>query len=136
LSLTETVYRRQIRPFGKTKKSLGKVHLPDGLARELLLWKGESPDPSPDAFIFPNTTGGFLDVGNYRYRVLKPLADKLGIPKLPSRSCAARWRRRPRAWGRLKTSRLTCGTRRRTPLRTSTCRHYLRAFRGWLVRCT
>lgn len=24
----------------------------------------------------------FLDVGNYRYRVLKPLADKLGIPKL------------------------------------------------------
>ena len=82
LSLTETVYRRQIRPFGKTKKSLGKVHLPDGLARELLLWKGESPDPSPDAFIFPNTTGGFLDVGNYRYRVLKPLADKLGIPKL------------------------------------------------------
>ena len=82
LSLTETVYRRQIRPFGKTKKSLGKVHLPDGLARELLLWKGESPDPSPDAFIFPNTTGGFLDVGNYRYRVLKPLADKLGIPRL------------------------------------------------------
>jgi hypothetical protein len=68
--LTETVYRRQIRPFRKTKKSLGKVHLPDGLARELLLWKSESPDPSPDAFIFPNTTGGFLDVGNYRYRVL------------------------------------------------------------------
>jgi integrase len=82
LSITETVYRRVIRPFGKTKKSLGKVHLPDGLARELLLWKAESPNPSPDAFLFPNADGGFLDVGNYRYRVLKPLAELLGIPKL------------------------------------------------------
>jgi hypothetical protein len=26
LSITETVYRRQIRPFGKTPKSLGKGH--------------------------------------------------------------------------------------------------------------
>jgi hypothetical protein len=82
LSLTEAVYRRQIRPFGKTKKSLGKVHLPDGLARELMLWKNASPDPSPDAFIFRNTTGGFLEVGNYRYQIPKPLADKFGIPKL------------------------------------------------------
>lgn len=37
LSLTETVYRRQLRPFGKTTKSLGKMHLPDGLAAELNL---------------------------------------------------------------------------------------------------
>ena len=82
LSLTETVYRRQLRPFGKTIKSLGKMHLPDGLAAELTLWKLECPDPSPEAFMFPNADGGFLDTSNYRSRILKPLADELGIPKL------------------------------------------------------
>jgi integrase len=45
LSLTETVYRRKLRPFGKTPKSLGKVHLPDGLADELKRWKLECPIP-------------------------------------------------------------------------------------------
>jgi integrase len=82
LAITETVYRGVIRPFGKTKKSLGKVHLPDGLAHELLLWKAECPDSSPDAFIFPNTDGGIMRVDNYRERVLKPLALRLGIPRL------------------------------------------------------
>jgi integrase len=28
LDLTETVYRGEIRPYGKTPKSLGKMHLP------------------------------------------------------------------------------------------------------------
>jgi integrase len=82
LSLTETVYRRQLRPFGKTTKSLGKMHLPDGLAAELKLWKLECPDPSPEAFMFPNADGGFLDTSNYRSRILKPLAETLDIPKL------------------------------------------------------
>ena len=31
LSITETIYRRKIRPFGKTLGSMTKVHLPDGL---------------------------------------------------------------------------------------------------------
>jgi integrase len=87
LELTETVYRRELRPFGKTPGSLTKVHLPDGLANELLLWKLEcakaSPKKaSPDAFIFPNADGGFMDTDNYRFRVLKPLAEGLSIPKL------------------------------------------------------
>ncbi len=82
LSLTETVYRRQIRAFGKTTKSLGKMHLPDGLAAELKLWQSECPDPSPKAFMFPNADGGFMDTSNYRSRILKPLAEGLGIPKL------------------------------------------------------
>ena len=82
LSLTETVYRRQLRPFGKTTKSLGKVHLPDGLAEDLREWKHECPDPSPKAFMFPNADGGLLDPGNYRNRVLKPLAEVLELPKL------------------------------------------------------
>ena len=82
LSLTETVYRRKLRPFGKTVKSLGKVHLPDGLAAELTEWKLECPDSSPEAFIFTNADGGLLDPGNYRNRVLKPLAEALNLPKL------------------------------------------------------
>jgi integrase len=82
LTITETVYKGKIRPWGKTRRSLGDVHLPTGLANELWLWKQECPDPSPDAFIFPNSEGGFMDTGNYRNRVLIPLAEKLGLPKL------------------------------------------------------
>jgi integrase len=52
------------------------------LARELLLWKAECRDSSPDAFIFPNADGGIMRVDNYRERVLKPLALRLGIPRL------------------------------------------------------
>jgi len=82
LSITETIYRRKIRPFGKTPGSMTKVHLPDGLAAELRQWKLECPDPSPDAPMFPNADGGFLDPANFRYRVLKPLREALELPKL------------------------------------------------------
>jgi integrase len=88
LSITETVYKGAIRPFGKTDGSLTDVHLPPGLAEELRLWKQESAKASkkgfvfPDEFIFPNSRGGFMDTGNYRNRVLTPLAEKLGFPKL------------------------------------------------------
>ena len=82
LSITETVYRRQIRPFGKTPGSLTKIHLPDGLASELWRWKMECKNSLPEAFIFPNADGGCMDTRNYRFRVLKPLAEKLGIEKL------------------------------------------------------
>jgi integrase len=33
-------------------------------------------------FIFPNADGGFMDADDYRYRVLKPLAKRLGVEKL------------------------------------------------------
>ena len=88
LSITETVYKGTIRPFGKTDGSLTDVHLPPGLAEELRLWKQETAKTSPkgtvspDAFIFPNSRGGFMDTGNYRNRVLNPLAERLGLPKL------------------------------------------------------
>jgi integrase len=82
LPITETVYRRQIRPFGKTPGSLTKVHLPDGLASELRRWKRECKNSSPEAFIFSNVDGGCLDTSNYRFRVLRPLAEKLGIERL------------------------------------------------------
>ena len=88
LSITETVYKGNLRPFGKTEGSLTDVHLPAGLANELRVWKVECAKVSkkgivsPDAFIFPNSWGGFMDTGNYRNRVLNPLAEKLGLPKL------------------------------------------------------
>lgn len=88
LSITETVYKGTIRPFGKTDGSLTDVHLPPGLAEELRLWKQETAKASsnglvsPDAFIFPNSRGGFMDTGNYRNRVLNPLAERLDLPKL------------------------------------------------------
>jgi integrase len=82
LSISETVYRRKLRPFGKTPRGLTNVHLPDGLAGELRRWKLECNSASPEAFIFPNADGGLLDAANYRFRILKPLAEKLGIEKL------------------------------------------------------
>lgn len=82
LEITETVYRGELRSYGKTVGSLTKVFLPDGLAAELRAWKAECGDISPDNFIFPNADGGFLLVTNYRNRVLKPLAERLAIEKL------------------------------------------------------
>ena len=48
----------------------------------LWLWKKECPDASPDAFIFSDAKGGFMDTGNYRKRVLHKLARDLKLPKL------------------------------------------------------
>ena len=39
------------------------------------------PEVQP-RFISPNVDGGLLDMANYRYRVLRPLADKLRFEKL------------------------------------------------------
>jgi integrase len=89
LRVTHTAYRGKLRDFGKTKKSLRTVHLPEGLANDLWLWKQECPDRSPQAFIFPNARkrngeekNSFIRTDNYRARVLKKLADDLELPKL------------------------------------------------------
>jgi integrase len=59
---------------------------PEGLvlpnADDLWLWKQECPDSSPEAFIFPDAKGGFMDTCNYRRRVLHKLAKDLELPKL------------------------------------------------------
>jgi integrase len=77
----ETAYTGAIRPWGKTKKSLGRVHLPKELADDLWLWKQECPDSSPEAFIFPDADGGF-----HGHRQLPPalhkLAKDLELPKV------------------------------------------------------
>lgn len=82
MSVTETVYKGKIRPWGKTKKSLTVIHIPGSLASDLKDWRNRCPDPSPDAFIFSNQAGGFLDTDNYRKRVLHKLARDLELPKL------------------------------------------------------
>jgi hypothetical protein len=59
------VYKGKIRLWGKTRKSLGSVHVPKELADDLWLWKQRCPNPSSDAFIFPNKKGGLMDSNNY-----------------------------------------------------------------------
>jgi integrase len=89
ITVSQTAFRGKLRDYGKTRKSLRTVHLPEGLANELWLWKQECPDASPDAFIFPNSRrrngakkNGFIRTDNYRARVLKKLAAELGLSKL------------------------------------------------------
>jgi integrase len=89
LTVTQTAYKGKLRDFGKTKKSLRTVYLPEGLANDLWLWKLEYPDRSPKAFVFPNARkrngaekNGFIRTDNYRARVLKKLGEKLGLTKL------------------------------------------------------
>ena len=80
--MAETAYKGKIRPWGKTRKSLGVVHVPKELADDLWLWKQQCPNSSPEAFIFPNKKGGFMDSSNYRNRVLHGSARELELPKL------------------------------------------------------
>ena len=84
MSVTETVYKGNIRPWGKTKKSLSVIHIPHQLSLSISGERGglECPDSSPEAFIFANQAGGFLDTDNYRKRVLHKLARDLKLPKL------------------------------------------------------
>jgi integrase len=82
MSVIETVYKGSIRPWGKTKKSLAVIHIPETLAADLEVWRSECPDPSPEAFIFANQAGNFMDTDNYRKRVLHKLARDLELPKL------------------------------------------------------
>lgn len=97
LTITETVYKGKIRDWGKTKKSLTVIHIPQKLADDLQAWrllceakakaafakgKRETDSVSEDDFVFENEDGGFLDTDNYRKRVLHKLARELQLPKL------------------------------------------------------
>jgi integrase len=82
LKIMETVSKGKTRPWGKTRKSLTVIHIPQKLADDLQQWREQCPDSSPDAFMFANQTGGFLDTDNFRKRVLHKLARDLELPKL------------------------------------------------------
>ena len=68
--------------MGQTKKSLSVIHIPPTLTADLVVWKSLCPDPSPEAFVFANQAGSFMDTDNYRKRVLHRLARDLNLPKL------------------------------------------------------
>jgi integrase len=80
--VTETTYKGKIRSWGKTRGSLTTIPIAAELARDLVEWRKQCPDPSPEAFIFAAPRGGFMDSSNYRKRVLHKLAQELGLPKL------------------------------------------------------
>jgi integrase len=82
LTVTETVYKGSVRPWGKTRRSLGVIHIPQKLADDLLLWKHQCPDPAPHSFIFTDDAGSFIDSDSFRRKVLRPLATELELPKL------------------------------------------------------
>lgn len=82
LRVTETIYKCKLRPWAKTEGSEDFVPLPKRLAAELMEWRGQTPTPMPEHFIFPNSRGGFLDYENFEARVLDPIKTKLGLPKL------------------------------------------------------
>ncbi len=82
MSVIETVYKGNIRPCGKTRKSLSVIHIPQRLADDLEAWRSECPDSSLEMFIFANQAGNFMDTDNYRKRVLHKLARDLKLPKL------------------------------------------------------
>lgn len=82
LSLSETIYKGKIRPWGKTPKSMGEIHITQELANTLLFWKQQHPNPSPGTFIFSNSRGSFIDADRFRKGLLRKLADELQLPKL------------------------------------------------------
>jgi integrase len=95
LTIVETIYKGKIRPYGKTKGSLTEVPIAKELSEDLIAWRQVSqqqydgkkkkhglPPSEPEAFMFPNRDGSFMDPSNYRKRVLHKLATELGLPKL------------------------------------------------------
>jgi integrase len=97
LTIVETIYKGKIRSYGKTKGSLTEVPIALELSNDLIVWRqvsqqqfdkmrkkknsGVSPS-EPEAFVFPNRDGSFMDPSNYRKRILHKLAKELGLPKL------------------------------------------------------
>jgi len=88
LMVIETAYRGKLRDFGKTKKSLPKVHLPDGLANEFALEAGMSGSLFGSVHLSQCPQAQWADEERLhshrqlRVRVLKKLAEELNLPKL------------------------------------------------------
>jgi integrase len=86
LTITETTYRGQTRPYTKTTEEGDLDHvtvlLSDAALVALLKWHSESERTKPDDYIFPNSEGGKITKENYQKRVLTPLADAAEIPRV------------------------------------------------------
>jgi integrase len=97
ITIAETVYRGQLRPFTKTTEEGDSDHvtmfLPESATLALMSWYGNGAGkyakdgttyvpPNDDDYIFPNSDGGFIQKENYQKRVLTPLAKEAGISKV------------------------------------------------------
>ena len=63
----------------KTEGSDAAVWLPVSIETELEFWRSTTKGASPDAFIFPSTTGTAIGTSNFLFRVLKEAGKKSGI---------------------------------------------------------
>ena len=81
-TIRETVYRGVVRPYGKTDGSMTTINVPPDLAAKLTAWLEKLEDTRPNAYIFPNSKGGFISKENYLRWVLYPVRDSLGLKKL------------------------------------------------------
>jgi len=90
LTISETVYRGQLRSYTKTtQEDEGPqvLSIPEKAMPALVQWSAEQLKDGqekldPDAFVFPNSEGGLIHLGNYQKRTLNELAKLAGIPKL------------------------------------------------------
>lgn len=116
LTIVETIYKVKIRPC-KTKSSLTKIPILQGVSEELLVWRqvcqerydkrkpqrGKNkitrglPPSDQEAFMFPGRFGSFMDPSNYRRRVLRNCRRVCAPPWTPfTTNCTRRstaWRR-------------------------------------------
>jgi integrase len=85
LTITETVYRGQLRKYSKTTEEgdteFITQYVPSMVANMLAEWHETTKYSGNEDFIFPNSIGGFITKENYQRRVLYPLADLAGIKR-------------------------------------------------------
>lgn len=84
MTISETVYRGEIRPYTKTTEEGEEQHLvvPAQALNALAEWHAQTNRKEDDDFIFPNTEGGFITKENYQRRTLDVLATLAGIPNV------------------------------------------------------
>jgi hypothetical protein len=113
--------------MGKDQEEPHVIHIPRSLADDLQHWKEKCPNPAPEAFIFANQAGGFLDTDNYRKRVLHKLAKDLKLSKSTFRVTRRTIATLAQRKAQLRTCRECSGTPGQRQPPTSTCRRFPRA---------
>lgn len=61
---------------------MGEIHITQELAKALLFWKQQCPNPSSDTFVFSNSRESFIDADRFRKQLLRKLANELKLSKL------------------------------------------------------
>jgi integrase len=87
LKIEESIYRGKIRAYTKTtnpdsRRELTVVFLPDVIVHDLVEWERIFPWRKDLCPIFSDSDGGYWWKENYQQRILNPLAQAAGIPKV------------------------------------------------------